>query len=341
MGPIRNPLITAASAIIIIAGMHMAAPLVNIILLAFLLAMSLTPLLEMAIKKGISPALAVTLTIIVVVVGGLALAVIVGNSISNMIEILPSYQPRVAEIKDSLVNFLGGFGIDVKRLAGGATLEPQRLLGLASGLLSVGLGLVSTSVIVLLVLIFILIEASGGIAKIKRGEEVHGIMSRYLIYGKDVRKYVAIVSLSGLINAAANTILLVILGVDFAVLWGVLSFFLNFVPSLGFIISLIPPAGLALLMFGWEKALIVAVGFFLINSISENVVKTRFMAKGLDISLLLIIVSVIIWTWTLGAMGTVLGVPLTLVLYRSYADFAAREQAALKPAAAPRTRKRK
>ncbi len=328
MGQIRNPLITAASAFVIIAGMHFAAPLVNLILLSFLLAMSLTPLMEYAIKKGIKPALAVTLTVTVVVIGGLLLSVVVGSSISRMIDILPTYQPRMIEIRESLAKFISGFGIDGAKLLSGSQLDPERLLGIAAGLLSAGLGLVSTSLIVLLVVVFILIEVSGTIAKIRHGEQVQGLMARYLLYGKDVRKYVTIVSLTGLIVAVGNTILLLVLGVDFPVLWGVLSFFLNFVPSLGFVLSLIPPATLALLVFGWQKALIVVIGFFVINAISENVIKTRFMAKGLDISLLLVIISLLVWTWALGPMGTVLGVPLTLVLSRSYKDFMDAEKAA-------------
>jgi len=327
MASIRNPLVTAASVIIIIAGMHAAAPLVNIILMAFLLAMSLTPLMEWAIKKGLKPALAVTITITVVVLGGLLVTSGVGGSIVRMTEVLPTYQPRLAEIRDSLLKVLAGFGIDTKGLAGGLLLEPERMLKLAAGLLSAALDLFSSSLVITLVMVFILIEAAGSIAKARRGEEVRGFMLRYLLLGKDVRKYVSIVSLTGLITAVGNTVLLLALGIDFPVLWGVLSFFLNFVPNLGFIFSLVPPTLLALLMFGWERALIVVIGFFLINSISENVIKTRFMAKGLDVSLLLVIISLLVWTWTLGPMGTVIGVPLTLVLNRTYTEFIREEKA--------------
>jgi len=320
MDRIRNPLVTAASAVIIIAGMHFAAPLVNLILLAFLLAMSLTPLMELAIKKGVKPAIAVTMTVLVVVVGGLLISLIVGSSISRMIEVLPTYQPRLAEIRESVVAFMAGWGIDASRLIAGAHLEPERIIEIAAGFLSAGLSIASSSLIVVLIMVFILIEASSTIVKIRRGEKAGGIMYRYLLYGREVRKYISIVSLSGLITAVGNTILLLILGVDFAILWGVLSFFLNFVPNLGFLFSIIPPAGLALLVFGWQKALIVVIGFFIINSISENVIKTRFMAKGLDVSLLLVIISLLVWTWTLGPMGAILGVPLTLVLYRGYTE---------------------
>ena len=327
MQSVRNPLVTLAAAMIIIAGMHFAASIVNLILLSFLLAMSVTPLMEWAIRKGVSPGLAVTITILAVVFGGLALAGLMGVSISRMIDELPAYQPRLVEVKDSLTAFLSGMGIDAAALFAGDRLEPQRMMQLATKLLSAGLGMVSMSVLIILIVVFILIEAATHLGKLQRGEEARGGMSRYFTFGKDVRKYVAIVALTGLIVGVCNTILLVVLGVDFPVMWGVLSFFLNFVPSIGFIISLVPPAAMALLEFGWGKALMVVIGFFLFNSVSENIVKPRFMKKGLEISFLLILLSLVVWTWALGPMGTILGVPLTMVLHRMYREYADAGQA--------------
>jgi predicted PurR-regulated permease PerM len=233
MQSVRNPLFTFAAAMIIVAGMHFAAPIVNLILLSFLLAMSVTPFMEWAIRKGVRPGLAVAITVLVVVFGGLALATLPGVSISRMIDELPAYQPRLVEIKNSLTAFLAGMGIDVNALFSGDRLEPQRLMQLATKLLSAGLGMVSMSVLVILIVVFILIEAAAYLGKLQRGEEAKGGMSRYFTFGKDVRKYVAIVSLTGLIVGVCNTILLVALGVDFPVMWGVLSFLLNFVPSIG------------------------------------------------------------------------------------------------------------
>jgi len=321
MQSVRNPLVTVASAIIIIAGVHFAAPIVNLILLSFLLAMSVTPLMEWAINKGVSSGLAVSITILVFVFGGLALASLLGISVSRMIDELPAYEPRLLELKDSLTALLAKVGIDTNALFAGGKLEPQRIVELASGLLSATLGILSMSVVVILIVVFILIEAAGYLGKVKDGEIKKSAMSRYFTFGKDVRKYVAIVSLTGLIVGVCNTILLVVLGVDFPVMWGVLSFLFNYVPSLGFIFSLLPPALLCLLEFGWGKTIIVAVGFFLINSVAENVVKPRFMKKGLEISFLLVVLSLVVWTWALGPMGAILGVPLTMVLSRSYQEF--------------------
>lgn len=324
MQSLRNPLVTVAAGMFIIGGMHYAAPIANLILLSFLLAMSVTPFMEWAIRKGARPGLAVTITILVVIFGGLALSALLGVSIARMIDQLPAYQPRLAEVRDSLEAFLAGWGVDAAALFSGFRVEPTRIMQLASKVLSAGLGMVSLSLVIILIVVFILIEAAGHLGKLQQeGESSKGAMSRYFLFGKDVRKYLAIVSLTGLIVGICNTILLIILGVDFPVMWGVLSFLFNFVPSFGFIFSLLPPALLALLEFGWGKELIVVViGFFLINSLSENVVKPRFMQKGLEVSFLLIVLSLVIWTWALGPMGTILGVPLTMVLSRMYQEYA-------------------
>ena len=321
MQSIKNPLVTFAAAIVIIGGMHFAAPIVNLILLSFLLAMAVTPFMEWAIRKGIRPGLAVTITVLVVVLVGLTLAGLMGVSISRMIDQLPAYQPRLFEVRESLIAFLTSMGIDASGLFSSVQFNPPQIIQLATKLLSAGFGMISMSLLIIMIVIFILIEAAGHLTKTAREADSKTGMARFFLFGGDVRKYLGIVALTGLLVGILNTILLIVLGVDFPIMWGVLSFLFNFVPSFGFILSLFPPALLALLEFGWGKTLIVVIGFVLINSASENIIKPRFMKKGLELSLVLILLSLIIWTWALGPMGTILGVPLTLVLHRMYREY--------------------
>jgi AI-2 transport protein TqsA len=338
MNSARNPLVSVASAIIIIAGIHFAASVVNVILLSFLLAMSVTPLMAWLINKRVKPGLAVALTVVAVLAVGLSLATMVGVSISQMITDLPAYEPRLIQLRDATTGLLGRFGVDISTLLSSQQLSPDRIISVVRDVLGAALGTVSMSLIILLIVVFILIEAAGHLGNVKEGKEDKGMMARYFTFGKDVRKYIGIVSLTGILTAVGNTILLVAVGVDYPVLWGVLSFLLNFVPSIGFVISLVPPAALALIVYGWERAVVVVVGFFIINAISENVIKPRFMKKGFDVSLLLIILSLIVWTWALGPVGTIVGVPLTMVLYRVQAEMAESENAARLPASSePKT----
>ena len=127
----------------------------------------------------------------------------------------------------------------------------------------------------------------------------------------------------GLMTAVADVILLVILGVDFPLLWGVFSFLFNFIPVIGGLLAMLPPFGFALLEFGWTKALIVVIGFVLISSLVDNVLKPKLMRQGLDISILVIFLSLLFWSWVLGPSGAILAIPLTLLVKRCVAELVA------------------
>jgi predicted PurR-regulated permease PerM len=98
----------------------------------------------------------------------------------------------------------------------------------------------------------------------------------------------------------------------------VLYFFLQFIPNLGSILALVPPTLLALVTLGWERALVVAVGMLLTNLITANVLNPIFLKKGVDISFLEIILSLIVWGSLLGSTGSLVAIPLTIVLKKYF-----------------------
>lgn len=109
-------------------------------------------------------------------------------------------------------------------------------------------------------------------------------------------------------------ILMWILGVDFAVLWGVFSFLFNFVPNIGFYIALLPPLMIALLTLGWVKALILAIGYTLINNFFDIAIAPHYLGKGLDLSVIVTFLAVILWTWIFGPIGAFMALPLTVMV---------------------------
>lgn len=113
-----------------------------------------------------------------------------------------------------------------------------------------------------------------------------------------------------------NLLFLTALGVNFALVWCVLYFFLHFIPNVGFIIALIPPTLLALLMLGWKRALLVLVGLVLTEMLGGNLLQPILMKKDLDVSLTMVTLSMLGWGFLLGPAGVVLSVPLTLALKR-------------------------
>jgi predicted PurR-regulated permease PerM len=118
-------------------------------------------------------------------------------------------------------------------------------------------------------------------------------------------------SLTSLATAFCVWFWLYALGIDFVVLWAVLAFFLNFVPVVGNIVMMIPPVFLALIQIDPWTALLVAIGYLVINTVIGNVLEPRIMGKGLGVSTLAIFISLLFWGWLFGTVGMFLAVPLT------------------------------
>lgn len=315
--PLLRILIGGACAVIILAGMKAASPVLNIILLAFLLAQSVIPFTAWLIRKGAKPGLSVLLTILVVLIGGFAILSLLGVSISDLIRKLPFYQERLAGLRDGLQAFLATRGIDAASLVPLDAIPPKRIIELAAGVLGTVAGTMGNGLLLLVVTIFMLIELLTVQRKLEEGLYPEGsAMHRFEEINRDTRKYVAITGIAGFAQAVINTGLLLAIGVDYAITFGVFFFFCNFIPAVGFFIAIIPPLLIALLDSGWVQALYVLAGWWLVNVIFDNVIKPKFMQEGLDIPLILIIVGVIGWTWVLGPVGAILAIPLTMAVSR-------------------------
>ena len=131
---------------------------------------------------------------------------------------------------------------------------------------------------------------------------------------ENINKYIAIKTGISIVTGLLVTIFLLIIGVDYPVLWGVLAFALNFIPTIGSIIALIPAVLLTIVQLGFGDALIVLIGYLVINTIMGNILEPRLMGKGLGLSTLVVFISLIFWGWVLGPVGMLLSVPLTITI---------------------------
>jgi predicted PurR-regulated permease PerM len=138
----------------------------------------------------------------------------------------------------------------------------------------------------------------------------------------DVGRYVTVYTNAGALTALANLVLLAVFGVDFPLVWCVLYFFLNFIPSIGFVLALVPPGCLALLMLGWKKALLVVGGLVLTQLVSIYAITPMFLReKGVKVSSMEKTISLLWWVFLLGPVGGILAIPLTLAMKRFVPDF--------------------
>ena len=208
-------------------------------------------------------------------------------------------------------------GLGIKLPAGGVTelFDPAGAAKLLGRLLSGFGGLLANSMLIILTVLFLMVESTSLPEKLRsisrNPDKTLGDLAAFMA---SVNHYLVIKAVMSLITGLAIALYLVILGVDFAIIWGSLAFFMNFVPYIGSIIAAIPAVTLALLDAGPVIALSVAAGFVAVNIVVGNVLEPRYMGKGLGLSTLVVFLSLLFWGWIFGPVGMFLSTPLTMIV---------------------------
>ena len=302
-----------AALIIIAAGLKSAQEIMVPFLLAtFIATIAATPMFWIR-AKGVPTGLALALVVVGIFTALLLIGAVATQSTSAFLAKLPFYQERLVSIQVEVVQALEGAGvpIDLSSVLEGFSLS-SALSFAGSTLASLG-NLLSNGFLIILTVIFILAEATSFYPKLN---SVLNNPERDLVYftrfANNMNRYVAIKTSMSLLTGALVTIALWLLDIDFPVLWGLLAFLLNFIPTIGSIFAAIPPLLLALIQHSPSVAGAVALVFFLINMGVGSILEPRYMGKGLDLSTLVVFLSLIFWGWILGTVGMFLSVPLTM-----------------------------
>jgi AI-2 transport protein TqsA len=309
-------LMVAAAVVIVAAGIREAANLLNSILLALLLTVAVLPAFDALRRRGVSKGLSVVLTTLLLATVMLALLGFLGVAATRLVQVLPTYQDKAEALQQGFKNWLMSRGIEPERVLSLDLLDPGRLLRLAAGFLSQVGKVLSQTLLLLLIVAFILAERG------LRGR-VFQPGGTGIAVARDVRQYLVITAATGLGFALLAYLLMRVVGTELALVWAVLAFVLNFVPNVGIILSVIPPAILTLLEHGWQRTLVVVAGYLILNFVVDNLIKPRFLQSGLDVPPLLGLLSLVVWSYLLGPPGALLAVPLTIALRRILKDTSA------------------
>ncbi|MCK6580013.1 MAG: AI-2E family transporter [Anaerolineae bacterium] len=308
-------LVVSASIIIVIAGMRVFSEQLSAFLMAALIAMLCAPLQAHLQRRGLSAGLSLTLVLALILVLGVALVAFIGISTNQLIHKLPDYQDQLHQMEATVWAQLDQFGLSEQTVAAVESIDLQSLFPFVSGLLRATVDSLGSVLLVFLILLYMLIDAPHIPGRLRA---VLDSESRWLeragTFIASVQRYMILKTVFGVIIAAIQTVVMVIMGVDFAVQWGVLAVIANYIPNIGFVLGVIPPVAVTLLEKGPAMAVLLLVVYSAINNIIENWVAPRFMAEELGISSLFIFLSLIFWTWVLGAAGALLAVPLTLLV---------------------------
>lgn len=307
-------LITVALFVIVVDGMRAAAAIINPFLLAIFLSSLCAPLLYWLQRQGVPNGLAVAAIVLGLLVVALLLMIFVGRSLNTLAQQLPVYQQRLADLITQTIAQLNKLGLDMSTYPLTDYVTPRKVMSLVYFGLSLFRGLFTNMFLILLLVLFILLETAGFPRKLEAAfPDPEGTLAHFKSMKANVNRYMGLKTLFSLATGVCVWILLSIIGVDFAGTWGLLAFFLNFIPAIGSIIAAIPAIIWALVQLGLPSALLTVLAYLVVNIIIGNLLEPRFMGHKLGLSPLVVILSMIFWGWVLGPIGMVLSVPLTMI----------------------------
>lgn len=308
-------LFVLAAFIIVVAGMRAAESIMVTFLLSAFFAIICAPPFMFMQRKGLPAWLSLIIVVVLICLIQLIFLSIVTTTVSEFSNDLPKYQARLNELTGQSFNLLNSWGFDIPREQLKQNFDPSSIFKLAVSTLG-NLGTVlSNSFLIILTVIFMLFEGASLPAKLQRafGEDSRHMdhIERFI---NTVKQYTTIKTIISLATGLMIYLWLLILGVDYALLWGLVAFLLNFVPNIGSMIAAVPAVLLALVQLGPIHALLTAGGYMAANMVMGNMVEPRFMGRGLGLSTLVVFLSLVFWGWVFGPIGMLLSVPLTMLL---------------------------
>ena len=303
----------AAAAVIVLAGLNAAHAVVVPFLLAAFIAVICAPPLFWLRDRGLPQGLALILVFLMILAGGLLFSALLASAIGKFSQQLPLYQANLQTKFGSLLQGLAAHGLALPEGDLRELVNPATVMNYVGKTLS-GLGAVLTNgFFILLTVVFMLLEASTLPAKLTAAfGQGHGNMPNLGDFVQRLKHYMSIKTSVSAVTGLLIGTWLAILGVDFALLWGVLAFLLNFVPNIGSIIAAVPALLLAWVQLDGMTALLAGLGYLVVNVVAGNIVEPRFMGRGVGLSTLVVFLSLVFWGWLLGPVGMFLSVPLTM-----------------------------
>jgi AI-2 transport protein TqsA len=313
--PRAGILLSLACFVVVVAGIQAASSILVPFLLSVFIAVAVSPPMFWMESKKIPSGLAVLVIVIAVLLLFLLLINIITGAVESFTRSIPLYQQRLEALVSSAVPLLQQAHIDITKETLLNVINPGRMMTFIGALLTRLGGVFTNTFFIIITVVFILLEASGFSLKLKaavgHGDASHTGFQRI---AKGIRHYLAIKSATSFATGSIIYVGLMAFGVDFPAIWGLLAFIFNFVPNIGPIIAAVPAILLALVQLGAMKSLMVAILFVGTNVSIGNLIEPRVMGSGVGLSSLVVFLSLAFWGWTMGPVGMILSVPLTMAL---------------------------
>ncbi|MGH9465281.1 MAG: AI-2E family transporter [Thermoanaerobaculia bacterium] len=313
------PLLRGAAIFVILGGLKAADSVLLPLLLASFLAGLSIPVLDALRRRGMGRVLAVGLTYLGLVALLVAVGFLLGQAVSGFLEEVPTYLGLLLGRYEQAVAWLDGRGITLADWWSPQQLDASYLVDKVSGLVGGAVRGVwdafSFLLLALVALLFLLVEATEFDVRLARAlGDRREVIAGFVAVSRNIQRYLLIKTATSAMVGVLAGLLTWLAGVDFPLIWGMLAFFLHYIPVIGAIVAGVPPVLLALALLGPGRAALLALGFLVINFVVGNLLEPLLMGRPLGLSPLAVLMSLAFWGWVWGVIGMVLSVPLTLVI---------------------------
>jgi AI-2 transport protein TqsA len=305
-------LLGLAATVVSVAGMKAFAAILGPVFLALILAVTAGPMIGKLRHRGwpVWACIASTVCTVYLVLAALAAALAV--SVARLATLLPQYQVQLDRVVDEIRTAIGKAGIGPDQLQ--QILHQVNLGGLLDGFLSGLTSALSNVVLIIALVLFMCLDAAGLPARMRMARQQRpSVIGALDAFAHGTRRYLLVSTVFGVIVAAIDTLALWWMGIPLPVLWGLLAFITNYIPNVGFLIGLLPPALLGLLSGGPGLMLAVIVVYCVVNFVIQSVIQPKIVGDAVGLSTTLTLLSLVFWTWVLGSLGAVLAIPLSLL----------------------------
>ncbi len=309
-------LIGLAAATVAVAGLRSIAWLIGPVFLALVVVAALSPVQTRLRRAGVPRWLATCVLLVLVWTVLLVFVGLLVVSAAELANLLPNYSQQAQTLINELVADLN----DARLVQGTVSdlvqqIDYGQVVGVASGVLSSLTDTASTLVLLLTAMVFVTIESSGFARRMALvGADRPHLPVALTLFAQGTRSYLLVSTVFGAIVAVGDWIALAWIGVPAAALWGLLAFITNYVPTIGFLLGLIPPALLGLLAGGWGELLLIVIVYSVLNFVVQTLIQPRFVGDSVGLSMTVTFVALLFWGWVLGALGALLAIPLTLLV---------------------------
>ena len=301
--PFLRQIIIIAVIFVAIIGLKFTAPILSLILLSMFIAVIIYPFLMWLKRRGLSYNISVLVTLVGIAALGVAIMAFLVVTLAQLIKALPSLT-----INSS--GFLAQYGNEIIQFLIANIPETN-----SAGLIAAGTFIVFAVIFLVYELPQIKIRLEKGL-----GADNPTLNKTYSLMGDFVEYFVIRAKVNFFYGIGVSAIL-VLFDINFALLWGLLTFFLGFIPYIGIVIAAIPAVLVAWAKYGIQGAIVMALFFIIINTIAESVIFPKLTGKGLQMSVYVVFVSLFVWGWILGPIGFFIGVPMTLVIIKYLENF--------------------